>query len=68
MNPITQTLVRSILKILAGALVAKGLADESTAETITAGAIGLGSVAWGVLHRKTPAKSQAESVPVKVLE
>lgn len=51
MNPILQTLIRSALKIMAGYLAAKGLADEATAEQLTAGALALVSIIWGVLHR-----------------
>lgn len=70
MNPIYQTLLRSVVKLLAGALVAKGLADESTAETVTAGIIAVAGVVWGVLHRKAPAASQSgesQAVPIKTI-
>lgn len=46
-----QTLIRSILKIGGGALLTKGLADESTLETIIAGLTALIGVVWGIYHR-----------------
>lgn len=55
MNDTTQTLLRSVLKILAGYLVQKGLTDQSTAEVICAGLLGIAGVTWGVLHRRKPA-------------
>lgn len=61
MNSLVQTLLRSLLKIGAGYLVAKGFADESTAEIISAGALAAVGVVWGVIQRKkTPA------LPVKI--
>ncbi len=61
MNPILQTLIRSILKTLGGYFIAKGLLDQDNAETISAGLAALIGVVWGVMHR-APAQSQ----PVKV--
>lgn len=55
MNDTAQTLIRSVLKVGAGMLVAKGLADQSTAEAITGGVIAIIGVIWGVLHKKQPA-------------
>jgi hypothetical protein len=52
MNDTTQTIVRSVLKVGGGYLVAKGLADESQAEIIVAGILAAVAVVWGVLHRK----------------
>jgi len=46
-----QTLIRSILKIGGGALIAKGITDESTAETIIAGLVALIGIIWGLVHR-----------------
>lgn len=63
MNPITQTLLRSILKTVGGFCVAKGLADDSTVEVIVSGAVALVGVVWGCWHRKdTP-----QSVPITKL-
>ena len=44
--------MRSVLKVGAGYLVAKGIADGVAAEAITAGIIAAIGVVWGVLHRK----------------
>jgi hypothetical protein len=51
MNDTTQTLIRSVLKVGGGFLVAKGIADDSQAELLTAGAIALIAVIWGYVHR-----------------
>ena len=64
MNDIQQTLVRSLLKIGAGALVAHGYANQSQTEQITAAFVGLLSVLWGVFHRSGPAENQAQNVPI----
>ena len=45
------TLIRSILKIGAGALVTKGIVDEGTTEIIIAGLTALISVLWGLFDR-----------------
>jgi hypothetical protein len=62
-----QTLIRSILKIGAGFLVAKGFADDSTAEIIVAGLAALIGVLWGVFHRApvVPAPNPAPVEPGK---
>lgn len=61
MNDTQQTLLRSVLKIGAGYLVARGLADESTAELIAAGLAALIGVMWGVAHRRQNAASATHS-------
>jgi hypothetical protein len=63
MNPINQTLLRSILKIFGGYFVAKGLADDSTVEIVISGAVALAGIVWGVLHRK----DSPQSVPITKL-
>jgi hypothetical protein len=51
MNDTAQTLVRTVLKVGAGWLAAKGFASEATTEIVIAGVMaGLGIV-WGVMHR-----------------
>lgn len=60
MNDTMQTLLRSILKIGGGYLVAKGYVDQSNAEIIIAGLAALVAVVWGILHRS----SQAQDVPI----
>lgn len=57
-----QTLLRAVLKIGGGFLLAKGLADENTVETITAGALALAAVVWGVLHRSPSGKGPGAAV------
>lgn len=51
MNPATQSLIRSILKIGAGVLVTKGLTDDTTAEVIIGGLMALIGLLWGLWHR-----------------
>jgi uncharacterized low-complexity protein len=63
MNDLTQTLLRSLLKIGAGALVAKGVVDDSQAEQLIAIGIALAGVLWGVFHRRT---DKPQPVPIKV--
>ncbi len=46
-----QSLVRAIVKILGGFMVAKGVADQSSVEVISAGAVTLAAVVWGLCHR-----------------
>ena len=53
MNDTSQTLLRAVLKIGGGMLVAKGLADDSQAETIIAGILAGLAVLWGLWHRKS---------------
>ena len=60
-----QTLIRSILKIGAGILIAKGCADESTGEVIVAGLTALIAVVWGMFHRTPPPTGTAPvTVPI----
>ncbi len=59
MNPTTQTLIRSILKVGAGVLVAHGWADDSQAEAITGGIVALIAVLWGLKHRSPGAGKTA---------
>ena len=49
MNEIYQSLVRALLKMLVGYLVARGLTDDSTAEKLVAALLGLVTVLWGVV-------------------
>jgi len=46
-----QSLLRGILKIGGGYLLAKALADGNTAEAVIAGAVALVAIVWGVRHR-----------------
>jgi hypothetical protein len=57
MNDTTQTLVRSVLKVGGGYLVAKGITDDAHLETAIAGVLVIGGIIWGLIHRtKTPTK------------
>lgn len=61
----TPTVLRSILKIGGGAMAAKGLADDSTAEAIAAGLTALLGVVWGLFDRKPPTGGVPVEVPIK---
>jgi hypothetical protein len=54
MNDTVQTVIRSVLKIGAGYLAAKGFADSATGEVICAGVMATIGVVWGVFHRTAP--------------
>ncbi len=61
MNDITQTILRSVLKIGAGYAIAKGLMSDSEAETVIASTVAIFGVIWGVRHRSsspTPPQSK----------
>ncbi len=51
MNPTTQTLLRSVIKIGAGYLASKGVADQSSSEIFVSVLIALIGILWGILHR-----------------
>jgi hypothetical protein len=48
-NETTQSIIRSILKVGAGMLVAKGLTDSAGAEILVASIVGIISVVWGII-------------------
>ena len=54
MNDTLQTMIRSVLKIGGGYFVAKGMADDATAEVIISGVAALIGVVWGYFHRTPP--------------
>ena len=56
MNDTTQTIIRSVLKVGGGYLVAKGFADQSQVEIIIAGVAAGIAVVWGIMHRNAAAK------------
>jgi hypothetical protein len=62
MNNSTQTLIRSLFKILAGYLAAKGLASDDQVETISAGFLGLVAIIWGLVHRTSGTAAQPVSI------
>ncbi len=51
-----QSLIRAVFKVGGGYLLARGIADENAVEAITAGALALAAILWGVWQRshKTP--------------
>lgn len=54
-----QSLLCAGLKIGGGYLLAKGLADESAVEAISAGVLASGAVLWGIRHRHPEKPRQA---------
>ena len=59
MNDTTQTLIRSVLKIGAGYLAAKGLASDSQAQELVAAITGILAILWGIAHR-TPSTNSGQ--------
>ena len=55
-----QTLVRAVMKIGGGVMMAKGVADESAVEAIGAGLVALVAVLWGVAHRGERLKAEGK--------
>lgn len=51
MNPSTISLIRGILKLAAGALLAKGYGDESSWEEIIGGILAVATLMWGWMQR-----------------
>lgn len=54
MSDTNQTLIRSVLKIASGYLIAKGFGSDGDWEVIIGGVVAVVSVAWGVWHRSKP--------------
>jgi len=63
MNPVYETLIRSVLKVGSGALIAKGLVDDASAEVAIGAIVTLISVIWGVVSRR---RAAASAEPVKI--
>lgn len=59
-----QTLIRALLKIGGGFLIAKGLADDNQVETIIAGLCAAFGIVWGLWHRTQPPDDSAGAVMV----
>jgi hypothetical protein len=57
MNDQIASATRSVLKIFGGALVARGITDNSTVEVIIAGVIAVAGVVWSAYHHKAAAKN-----------
>lgn len=63
-----QTLIRSVLKVGGGALLANGVASETDVEAIIGGVVALIGVVWGIWHRrKNAAAGQTASALSVVL-
>lgn len=56
MNDTAQTLVRYLVKTLAGAAIAHGYIQGANTEMIIAVIVSLISAVWGVMHRTSPAQ------------
>lgn len=54
------TLLRAILKMGGGALVAKGITDESTAETIIAGLLAAVGLIWGIVAARKATQEESK--------
>lgn len=65
MNDTTQTLLRSVLKIGAGALISRGLINGNEAEALIAAVAGLIAVVWGVMHRTPSIGTDGIDVPIQ---
>jgi hypothetical protein len=59
MNDTLQTLIRSVLKVGGGYMVAKGWADDNAVQVIVAGFVSLIAVIGGILHRTDKAQPVA---------
>jgi len=53
MNEQATSAIRSVLKLVGGALITKGYTDNSTLEIIIAGIIAAVGVGWSILHHST---------------
>lgn len=62
---IIQTLLRSVLKVAGGALIAKGFTDDAGVEALTGAIITIGGVIWGYYHRKPSAPQANENKDTK---
>lgn len=49
------SIARSVLKLAAGALVAKGIGDGTTWDLIIAGVLAAGGLGWSYFDHKKPA-------------
>ncbi len=49
--------IRSVLKLIGGALITKGYTDSSTLEVVIAGVIAAVGIGWSVMHHKAAVKT-----------
>ncbi len=59
MNEQILSAIRSLLKFAGGALVTKGVTDNSTIEIVIAGVMAAVGIAWSAMHHKAAAKATA---------
>lgn len=52
MKPTTQTVIRSLLKVGGGALIAKGVTDEAGLESAIGAIVTLIGFVWGIVSAK----------------
>jgi hypothetical protein len=52
--------IRSVLKVIGGALVAKGVTDNSTIEIVIAGIIAAIGIGWSWWHHKATTPTSAD--------
>lgn len=52
------SLIRAIVKIGGGYLIAKGVASDNQVEAISAGVLALAAVLWGYYHRSSVSQKQ----------
>jgi hypothetical protein len=57
------TILRLVLKAGGGALVAKGISDEGTIETVIGAIITIFGAVWGLVEAKKSAQLRQESQP-----
>lgn len=58
MNETTQSIIRSVLKVGAGALLAKGIIDAGAAEVAVSSLTGLIGVVWGIIAARKAAAAK----------
>ncbi len=61
-----QILLRTVLKMIGGWLIAKGLANDSAVQDLTGGALALAGIIWALVHHNQALNSAAQSVPIKL--
>jgi len=53
-----QSAIRSVLKVIGGALVTKGITDNSTIEIVIAGIIAAVGIGWSYFHHAATKPTQ----------
>lgn len=57
------TMIRAVLKIGGGALVAKGIADEGQVEAVIGAIVTIVGVIWGIVEAKKSATARQDAQP-----